>query len=192
MPVIGEELFQYPDSLFANGAEPIQGEWTVVHVQPRSEKAFARKIIEREISCYLPVRAKQLKYHNRVLESFLPVFPGYVFVKLLPEFRSVLLETRKVVSLIPVHDQNRLETELQQISRLMDSGVPLFSEPKLLAGMQVELVEGPLKGLLGKIVRMGKKSKLVIEVNLICQGVSIEIDNWHVMPLNNRTIALSH
>ena len=43
-------------------------------------------------------------------------------------------------------------------------------------GMMVEVVHGPLKGVVGRLMRKGAHARLVLSVDLIGQAVSVEVD----------------
>jgi transcription antitermination factor NusG len=47
----------------------------------------------------------------------------------------------------------------------------------------VEVVSGPLKGVAGRLVRKGMHDRLILAVNLIGQGVSVDIDAADVRAL---------
>ena len=42
--------------------------------------------------------------------------------------------------------------------------------------MMVEVKAGPLKGVVGRLVRKGSHARLVLSVDLIGQAVSVEVD----------------
>ena len=42
--------------------------------------------------------------------------------------------------------------------------------------MMVEVVHGPLRGVIGRLVRKGSHARLVLSVDLIGQAVSVEVD----------------
>jgi transcription antitermination factor NusG len=42
--------------------------------------------------------------------------------------------------------------------------------------MMAEVIHGPLKGVVGRLVRKDQKARLVLSVNLIGQAVSVEVD----------------
>jgi transcription antitermination factor NusG len=42
--------------------------------------------------------------------------------------------------------------------------------------MMVEVVYGPLKGVVGRLIRKGTHARLVLTVDLIGQAVSVEVD----------------
>ena len=42
--------------------------------------------------------------------------------------------------------------------------------------MMVEVTHGPLKGVVGRLVRKGAHARLMLSVDLIGQAVSVEVD----------------
>jgi transcription antitermination factor NusG len=56
-------------------------------------------------------------------------------------------------------------------SELLYDPCPLIRE-----GMMVEVVHGPLKGVVGRLMRKGSHARLILAVDLIGQAVSVEVD----------------
>ena len=56
--------------------------------------------------------------------------------------------------------------------------------PTLTApGTMVEVVHGPLAGVVGRLTRKGTQARLILAVNLIGQGVSVQVDAADVRAL---------
>jgi hypothetical protein len=83
---------------------------------------------------------------------------------------------------LPVGDQQGLYNDLRRVHQLMESGSALSPESWLEPGTLVEIAAGPLTGLEGKILRRGKNFHFFIEVQLLRQGVSVEIESWMFQP----------
>ena len=66
--------------------------------------------------------------------------------------------------------------EIGAIRRLVESTLPYDPHPYLKAGMEVEVIRGPLAGLRGILIRKGTRARLVIGVTLIHQAASVEMD----------------
>jgi hypothetical protein len=93
------------------------------------------------------------------------------------------LETGLVSRCLSVVDQLALHRDLVRVYRLIASGAPLLPEERLQPGSLVEIVYGSFAGLQGKVIRRGKQLRLVVEVELLQRGVSVEIDSHMVQPL---------
>ncbi|HXG11629.1 MAG TPA: transcription termination/antitermination NusG family protein [Gemmataceae bacterium] len=188
MPILPPEPFLFPDDLFADpGCRPTDTQrWLVLHTRPRAEKALARRFLARSLPFFLPLFAKRGRCRGRLFTSYLPLFPGYIFLLGDAETRLEALQTNLVAQCLPVGDQEQLHADLLRIHHLVTSGEPLVPEERLLPGTPVEIIDGPLKGLQGKIIRRGKRLTFVVEVNFLQRGASVEIDGWMIQPLSNR------
>ncbi len=49
--------------------------------------------------------------------------------------------------------------------------------------MCLEVVSGPLRGVIGRLVRKGEKARLILSVDLIGQAVSAQVDAADVRAL---------
>jgi transcriptional antiterminator RfaH len=190
MPILPPEPFSYPENLFdrgigTTGEEGLvsSGDWFVTHTKSRSEKALARWLLTRSIQFFLPLYKKQVRLNGRTQTTFAPLFPGYAFVAGGPDARGAARASNHVARCIPVHDQGDLEADLVRIHRLMTGDFPLTPVEKLPPGSPVEVIDGPFAGMTGTILRTGLQTRLVVEVRMIRQGVSVDLDRSAVRPL---------
>jgi len=75
------------------------------------------------------------------------------------------------------------DEEIEGVRRLGASPLRYDPCPELREGMPVEVIRGPLMGVRGILVRKSTKARLLIVVNAIRQGASLEIDAADVVPL---------
>ena len=69
------------------------------------------------------------------------------------------------------------EYELDSIRVLVASELQFDPCPMIHEGMMVEVIHGPLKGVVGRLTRKdAPKARLVLSVDLIGQAVSVEVD----------------
>jgi len=66
--------------------------------------------------------------------------------------------------------------EIDGIRRVVDSDLQFDPCPLIREGMMVEVVHGPLKGVVGRLLRKGSHARLVLAVDLIGQAVSVDVD----------------
>jgi transcription antitermination factor NusG len=158
----------------------------VLHVKPRSEKALARKCFQRQASFFLPQCLHQRRSHGRGKEAYLPLFPGYLFLFGTARDRLTALETNLVVNVLSVPNQRELFEDLKRINRVIESGLPMLPEERLQPGMPVAIIEGPLAGLTGTVIRRKNKTTLTLKVSFLQQGASVEMDGWMVEPIGAR------
>jgi hypothetical protein len=185
MPILAAEPSLFPDTLFSDvGDAEAVPDWLVIYTRARAEKALARRLLSRRVGFFLPLHERRwLSPAGRTRCSFLPLFPGYLFLHGATDARYHALETGLVSRCLSVADQRRLHRDLARVHRLICSGAPLLPEERLEPGSLVEFVFGSLAGLQGKVIRRGKQLRLVVEVELLQRGVSVEIDSHMVQAL---------
>jgi transcription antitermination factor NusG len=185
MPVLSVEPYVFPHDLFVHALQmptPGQARWWVLHTRPRAEKALVRKLLRRQSSFFLPLCPRRFRSRGRWLCSYLPLFPGYVFLYGDHEERLLALETGQVVRCLDVPAQDRLAADLERVHRLMTTGAPLAPEHQLATGALVEVTAGPFAGLQGKVLHQRGAWRLLVEVDFLQRGVSVELEDWMVRP----------
>jgi transcriptional antiterminator RfaH len=190
MPLLPLETYLAPENLLDRSAVELSalGQWWVLHTRPRAEKTLARKFLGRGLAFYLPLYQRQWRTRGRLFSSHLPLFPGYVFLHGDAHARLQALETNAVVRFLPVADQPQLQEDLVRVHRLIASGAPLTPEGQLRPGSCVEVVAGPFAGMQGKVLKVGKRLKFLVEVRFLQQGVSVEVDGWMIRSLREREV----
>jgi transcriptional antiterminator NusG len=66
--------------------------------------------------------------------------------------------------------------EIESLRTLVTSNVQFDPVPFVKEGAMVEVVNGPLRGIVGRFVRSGEHARLILSVDLITQAVSIEVE----------------
>ena len=154
--------------------------WAPAYCKPRAEKVVAGYCERHGIPCYLPLLRRRARYQRRTVETFLPMFPGYVFVQLGPEDRTTFLECHRIVHIVDVRDAREeiLVAELNQIQRLEAAqvDVDLVVMPELKAGTPVVVVDGPLKGTTGIVECRKGKTRVTVNVEMLGRSVTAEMD----------------
>jgi transcriptional antiterminator RfaH len=152
------------------------GQWWVVHTRSRNEKALAHDLMSKNISYFLPMSWKVSRKSRRTIRSLLPLFSGYLFFCGRENDRVELLKTNRVAHLIEVSDQDKLLDELVQIEQALRSGAPLTPHKYVKEGQRCRIIAGPLIGLEGIVVRSKKSMRLVLQIDMLGQAASVEID----------------
>jgi transcription antitermination factor NusG len=153
-----------------------EGQWWVVHTRSRNEKALAHDLISKDICYFLPMSWKIRRKSRRTLRSLLPLFNGYLFFCGKENDRIELLKTNRVAHLLEVSDQQKLLDELVQIDQALRSGAPLTPHKYIKAGQKCRVIAGPLIGLEGIVVRSKNATRLVLQIDMLGQAASVEID----------------
>lgn len=124
------------------------------------------------------------RWKDRRKQLELPLFPGYVFVRISLSERLRLLNLPGVVHIVTFNGKPvpLSETEIQSLHDL--SGNPRVQpHPYLTVGRKVRVKGGPMLGLEGILVRRKDKMRLVLSIELIMRSLAVEIDEIDVEPL---------
>src|SRR5438094_2223370 len=171
----------FPETLFTSDAPEAVPDWLVLCTRAQGEKALARSLHARGVGFFLPLHERRwLSPSGRMRCSYLPLFPGYVFLHGATETRWYALQTGMVSRCLTVVDQLALHRDLVRVYRLICSGACLLPEERLEPGSLVEIVCGSLAGLQGKMIQRGEQLRLVVVVELLQRGVSMEINSHMV------------
>lgn len=186
MPILSHEPELYPADLLdrvdlvneAEGGPQNAEAWWVVHTKPRQEKTLARQLAALQIAHYVPqyeVRTRAPSGRKRT--SFAPLFAGYGFAYGSADDRARMFSSTAVARLLEVHDQGQLTFDLRQIRLLTQSGRVLQPESRLQPGAAVRITAGPFQNFDGRIVQRRSGNRLLVIVNYLQQGVSVEIED---------------
>jgi transcriptional antiterminator RfaH len=184
MAILEAEPNIYPDDLLSGLVDAhADRKWWVLRTKARQEKAIARDLSRKRVPFYLPLHSQPRQVRGKLVEAHMPLFTGYVFVFGDDDERVASLKTNRVAQVLPVLDQKRFERDLSQVERVVASGASLSIESVLQPGRRVRVTSGSLMGLEGVILSRRGVNRLFVCVDLIQQGVSLEIDDYMIEPL---------
>jgi transcription antitermination factor NusG len=140
---------------------------------------MVREQLERKgYEAFLPTIPKWSRWKDRKKKIDWPLFPGYCFARFDAQDRLPVVKCTGVVTIvssdgeiIPIPD-----VEIDGIRKLVESDLQYDPCPLITEGMLVEVTHGPLKGVVGRLLRKGSHARLVLAVDLIGQAVSVEVD----------------
>ncbi len=155
---------------------PLGVAWRVLRTKPRQEKAVVDLLDAAGHTHYLPLVRRVRHYGHRRRETQAPLFPSYVFVRSGLEAAYFAVSSRRVIQIVEVTDQARLDRELAQIRRALEIGAGLDPYPYLKEGRRARVRSGPFAGIEGVIESKGRDDRLILKVEALAQAVSLEID----------------
>jgi len=153
----------------------IEGDWWVAHTKARAEKALAWDLVGHSIPYYLPMTERTVIWGGRKRRVLKPIFSSYVFFSGSSEDRYRVLRTNRVCQVIPVRHRGPFIEEIHAIHRALSSNIPLDLHPFAAVGKRCRVAAGPLEGIEGIVIRKDDAMRLVLQVNILGQGASLEI-----------------
>ena len=161
-----------------------QKQWHVVYTRSRAEKKVQIELSIKQIENFLPIQKKLRLWKDRKKWVEMPLMSGYCFVNITRKEYDLVLQTNNVVSyvrfegkaaIVPENQINSLKMMLKQY----DFEVNVTSE-NFAPGKRVEVIEGPMIGLRGELVKAHGKNKFIIRFNEINSIFSVEIPVNHI------------
>jgi transcription antitermination factor NusG len=153
-------------------------EWYAIWTRSRHEKLVRDQLQQKHLEVFLPTITKWSRWKDRKKQVDWPLFPGYCFVRFDGSDRLPILKCDGVVSIVGTEGQPSPipAVEIDGIRQLIESELAFDPCPLIKEGMMVEVKAGPLKGVVGRLIRKGSRARLVLSVDLIGQAVSVEVD----------------
>jgi transcriptional antiterminator NusG len=152
--------------------------WYALWTRSRHEQVVRQQLEQKRIEAFLPTITKWSHWKDRKKQIDWPLFPGYCFARFNAAERLPILKCTGVVSIISFEGEPASipEHEIDGIRQLVESELAYDPCPMIKEGMMVEVTHGPLKGVIGRLVRKGAHARLILSVDLIGQAVSVEVD----------------
>lgn len=157
---------------------PDAAAWYAIWTRSRHEQVVRQQLEQKGIDVFLPTVLKWSRWKDRKKQVAWPLFPGYCFARFSADQRVPVLKCTGAVSIVSFNGAPAEipEDQLMGIRQLVESDLQFDPCPLIHEGDKVEVTHGPLKGVVGRLVRKGSHARLVLAVDLIGQGVSVEVD----------------
>ena len=159
--------------------------WYALYTRPRHEKQVLDELSNKEIEAFLPTYKVRRRWSDRYKIIEEPLFKNYLFVHV--DFDRRYYDTLRpygAVSFVTFDGKPAQipDDEIDSIRRLVTSQLPYDPHPYLKIGRRVRVRSGPLEGCEGILTRKKGLARLVLNVNLLQQSVSAEVDADCVEP----------
>ncbi len=154
--------------------------WYALYTRSRFEKKLMSELTDRSIEIFLPMREVLSRWKDRKKRIWVPLFPGYIFVNHVdtPANRYRVLNIPGAVRFVGLegHAEPVPDEQIDAVRRFLEASISIDPYPYLRIGNRVEVIAGPLKGIQGILVKKKGRFRFVLQVDLIQQAVSVEID----------------
>lgn len=158
--------------------------WFAVRTRSRAEKVVHQQLCVKGMESFLPTVTRWSRWKDRQKVIDWPLFPGYCFASFAWADRLDALKCSGVAGIVSFGGEPApvAESEIQSLKTLVESTLLYDCAPFIHEGSLVEVVHGPLTGVVGRLIRKGTHARLVLSVTLISQGASVEVDAADVVP----------
>lgn len=162
----------------------LDGYWRVAHTKARCEKVFAWDLLHQKIGYFLPLIERIHISAGKKRRVLMPLFPSYVFFCGTDEDRYKALVTNRLCQTLDVKDQKGFIRELLAIEQAVKNKADLDIYPQPAIGQRCRITAGALKDVEGVVIQRSRRSRLVLEVQLLGQGAVMEVDSELLEPVD--------
>lgn len=162
--------------------------WYAAYTSANHEKRVAEQLAQRGIENFLPLYDSVRRWKDRRVRLQLPLFPGYVFVRLALKEKLRVLQVAGVARLVGFGDKpvSLPEEEVEILRRGVSGEVRMEPHPYLTEGRRVRIMRGPLTGMEGILLRKKGGMRLVLSIDLIMRSIAVDVDAADVRPIDRR------
>jgi len=158
--------------------------WFALYIIRKHEKRVEQQLRAKGVEVFLPLFTVEKRWKNQTTATVSePLFPGYVFARIMRTERVRVLEVPSVVSIVgngreylPLPDD-----EIEALRR----GLHLRRVdpcPYLKVGNRARIRCGPLVGLEGVVLRKDSRLRIVLSVDLIMRSIAVHVDADELEP----------
>jgi transcription antitermination factor NusG len=152
--------------------------WYAAYTSANHEKRVTEQLVQRSVEHFLPLYESVRRWKDRRMKLQLPLFPGYVFVRLPLRDRLKVLQVPGVARLISFNGQPAVlpDREVEALRTGLATQLRVEPHPYLTVGRRVRVNRGPLKGVEGILIRKKNVYRVVLSLDLIMRSASVEVD----------------
>jgi len=159
--------------------------WIAIYTKPRYEKTVKKELQKKGFEVFLPMLKERRKWSDRNKWIEFPLFRSYLFVRTKLKNSLFVLQTLGVVKVIKFGREVAIvqNKSIESIKLMIDGGFKPEMLDYFLKGDPVEVSDGPLKGIVGEVIRLDKDDRLMIRVDAIQHSISIQINRGFLKPI---------
>jgi len=202
--VVRRPSLECVDSSLANGHPPRQCPgsslvtsqsslplWYAAYTCANHEKRVATQLSARSVEYFLPLYQSVRRWRDRQVQLELPLFPGYVFVRLALRDRLRVLQIPSVARLVGFSGSPTPlpEAEIEALRAGLEGGARALPHPYLKVGRRVRINAGPFEGLEGVLIRKKNELRFLISLDLIQRSILLDIEASSVAPIVARSVS---
>jgi transcription antitermination factor NusG len=159
--------------------------WYAAYTSANHEKRVAEQLGVRGVTHFLPLYPSVRRWKDRRVTLQVPLFPGYVFVRIALQSRLRVQQIPGVARLVGFDGTPAAlpDREIETLRATLLNGVRAEPYPFLEVGRKVWLKSGPMVGMRGILIKRKSKLRVVISISVIQRSVALEADAGDVEPV---------
>jgi transcription antitermination factor NusG len=154
--------------------------WYVAHTRARCEKKLAQYCGREGFLTTLPCYQSVKKYRGKTVVFHKPLFPNYLFLRLLRPQREKVYQSDYVANLLDVPDQREFEQQLGDILEALEANVEVRLAPTIGPGAKVRIKTGPLQGMEAWVESRSGATEALLRLDFIGQAAAVRVQAWEL------------
>jgi len=153
--------------------------WFALYTTARHEKRVAEHLQHRQIECYLPLYRSERRWSDGSKVTLdLPLFPGYLFIRIRRNERGSALSVPGAVAVVGGTGGEPAPLPDATIQALRAGLTLRAAQPHRLitAGQRVRIRSDALSGFEGVVLRCKNSYRVVMTLQHIMQSYAVEVD----------------
>lgn len=153
--------------------------WFAAYVNSRHEKKVVLKLNQIGLEAYTPISKKLQTWSDRKKWVEFPMISGYVFVKANLQFdKEKILGLPSVFGFVKFGGEEAevKEEEILVLKSIEETGYDITQEKEtFVLADRVQITQGPLKGIIGTVIKIQDEDYVCIELASIKQNLKIKV-----------------
>lgn len=158
--------------------------WYAVQTCSRHEKRVAQQLVSRRVETFLPLYVAQRRWADRLARIELPLFSGYLFLRISLTEKLGVLQLPGVVRFVSAGGTALplLDEEVAALRAGLDAGGRAEPHPFLRVGQKVYVIRGPFAGCAGILLRKKDSLRVVLSLDVVMRSIAVEVDSCDIEP----------
>lgn len=173
-----------------NSIELLERHWYALYVRSRSEKKVISQLEEMGIEAYLPLVTKIKQWSDRRKKIAEPLFKSYVFVRSNAKEYLPILNVYGVMKFVAFEREAVVvpDNQIEAIKKFVadyehGEEYKMQNNEELKVGQTVRIINGPMKGLTGRLQTIHDKRHLIVYIEVVGQYLPVHISRAKVEPI---------
>jgi transcription antitermination factor NusG len=152
--------------------------WYAAYTCANHERRVQGQLEQKSVESFLPLYRSVRRWKDRRVLLDLPLFPGYIFVRLALRDRLRVLQIPSIVRLVgfsgipvPLPDQ-----DIESLRGALRQQLRVEPHPYLTIGKRVRILRGPLEGKEGILLRRKANLRVILSIDLIVRSIVVDVD----------------
>jgi transcription antitermination factor NusG len=166
--------------------------WYALYTRSRYEKKLHQDLFNSGVESYLPLKVERRKWSDRIKVVEEPLLRGYLFVKVSNREYFGVLNNIGAVSYVTFGGRAATipENQIEGLRKIVDNFNDKLNvtREKITKGTQVRVKNGLLKDVLGEIVEIRGKTRIVLRFQSLGYCLHTEISMKEVEILDSSVV----